>query len=191
MSELHKAVNDFSPVLSIVRTHPEMIRERDEQGDTPAMLAARIGNSSALFQLINFGGVADIKEGNAILGLLRRREGEEHMVRNVETAIRKSFEKFQKREARNLTAAEQTILRAPGATLAPPGSALSKAMDTGILQSQVGKFLTSKPVGESVKPAIRELRKDITGRGKRKRFSTKRKSKRNVATRSRYSRHRS
>ena len=86
-----------------------------------------------------------------------------------------------KQDARDLIAAEQTILRGPAqqGTIAPPGSAVDKAMSSGILTSQVGKFLTKKPIGESVKPAIRELKRDITGKGRRKKTrKTRRKTRR-------------
>ncbi len=77
----------------------------------------------------------------------------------------------QKQQARNLTRGEQAgILREPsrqGEGLAPPGSALERAMASGILPGEVGKFLTDRPVGESVRPAIASLKNPPAG-GKRK-----------------------
>lgn len=190
----------------------ELVNERDEQGDTPPMLAARLGGFGMLKLMVSDGRVADGSHMNEILRLARQTdisrprrmrfgalsdmtlaETREKNTKDVEKIIKDNMKVSMVPQAKTLIAAEQTILRAPGqlppAGLAPPGSALSKAMNTGILQSQVGKFLTSKPItGETVRPAIRDYRRDITGQGRKKRLSTRRKSKRNVRARVRYSR---
>jgi len=74
--------------------------------------------------------------------------------------------------ARNLSAAEQTILK-DGST-APPGSALQRAMDSNILKSNIVPMLTGKSGEESnVQPGVptvslptpmQQMKKDATGR---------------------------
>lgn len=208
---LHKAIFARSDLpYSLLKVHPniaELANEKDSMGRTPVHLAIERGLWPLAIKILSAKGVdPNIKDSNGYtpyilaMRLLNTSDGDTPEVRrtrenNLKEIARLSGVTEKKQQARDLAAAEQTILRAPGQLgrdgLAAPGSAMAKAMESGILQSQVGKFLTSKPVkGESVKPAIRELRRDVTGRGRRKRFSTRRKNKRNVATRTRYPRRR-
>jgi hypothetical protein len=85
-------------------------------------------------------------------------------------------------EAKDLASGEMSgLLRESDKTsgLAPPGSAMDRAMATGILPSQVGKFLTSDPNinKASVKPAINSLKQVVRGSARRRKTRRNKKSR--------------
>ena len=106
--------------------------------------------------------------------------------------LRKIYEELKQRhrahrdpilsQARDLANGEMAgILRESGQTqgLAEEGSALDRAMASGILPSQVGKFLTSDPNIErgsegSVKRSLRNLRASLGGRRRKTRKTRRR-----------------
>jgi len=152
-------------VYAVLDGAPEIagtINQQDSTGMTAMMYAAKLGRGDVLLEFLNGTANPNLKnaDGKTALDLWNEalaedEETREWFAKKVEAYIKK-YKSSEKAQARDLAAAEQTLLRTRGEGLAAPGTAVSKAMDTGILQSQVGKFLTSKEIRcDTVKPAIR------------------------------------
>ena len=166
------------------KRYEQKINAQDENGWTAAMWAAIEGHGDVLDELMKYDQLdLTLKDlnGEDVLDIwLDRAEDNElspETTASVAQRIRDAMEaraKPKRAEARDLVAL-QTLARG---SKEPSNSATDRAIASGILPSQVGKFLTPIPIGESVAPAIATLKRKTVGARRRTKKSKKSKTRR-------------
>jgi hypothetical protein len=166
------------------KRYEQKINAQDENGMTAAMWAALAGHGDVLDELMKYDQLdltlKDVNDEDVLIRWEESAEGNElspETTANVAKRIRDAMEaraKPKRAEARDLVAL-QTLARG---SKEPSNSATDRAIASGILPSQVGKFLTPIPIGESVAPAIATLKRKTVGARRRTKKSKKSKTRR-------------